>query len=324
MHLIHKELANHRAPNASTLAEKIGVSPKTIRRDIKCMQEDWELPIEYDAAEHAYSYTREVGTFPPVLVNEGEVLALFVAHQAMSAYEGTPFEKPLHSAFFKLAHSLKGEFSIDLASLDKTLSFKNVGVAEADLTVFDFISQATLHSREVEFNYRKLEDSKPGKRRVQPYHIACVNQLWYLFAFDIDRKEMRTFAVPRIRGPLKRGRAFSKPKNFSLADHLMNSFGVFSSSGEPQEIILDFSPFAARLVSERSWHPSQTLQPHHDGSLTLTLELGSLEEIERWILGWGEHVQVLAPDTLRDRIHQRHLQAATQYHTKATPAARRS
>lgn len=50
------------------------------------------------------------------------------------------------------------------------------------------------------------------------------------------------------------------------------------------------------------WHDSQRIRSLPDGSITLVLELGGLEEIERWILSWGSHVRVLEPTALRNTI----------------------
>ena len=46
-------------------------------------------------------------------------------------------------------------------------------------------------------------------------------------------------------------------------------------------------PFQRPGVRERLWHPSQTLEDHADGSLTLTLRVADTFEVKRWILGWG-------------------------------------
>jgi predicted DNA-binding transcriptional regulator YafY len=50
------------------------------------------------------------------------------------------------------------------------------------------------------------------------------------------------------------------------------------------------------------WHDSQRIRSLPDGSITLQLELGGLEEIERWILSWGSHVRVLESAALRNTI----------------------
>ena len=51
-------------------------------------------------------------------------------------------------------------------------------------------------------------------------------------------------------------------------------------------------------------HESQRVREKADGSITLELELGGLEEIERWILSWGKHARVLAPKGLARRVRE--------------------
>ncbi len=64
-----------------------------------------------------------------------------------------------------------------------------------------------------------------------------------------------------------------------------------------------FSGVAARLVAERVWHPTQRLTPGEDGqTAVLELEVNSLTEVERWVLGWGRNAKVLEPPELVARL----------------------
>src|SRR5947209_5572870 len=105
---------------------------------------------------------------------------------------------------------------------------------------------------------------------------------------------------------------FRRPANFSISKVLSGSFGVFEG-GKRHRIKLQFDAFAARLVSERTWHESQKFREAKDGSATLELELGSLEEIQRWILSWGSHVRVLAPNELIERVRNEAAAVAASY-----------
>ena len=58
----------------------------------------------------------------------------------------------------------------------------------------------------------------------------------------------------------------------------------------------------AERIEERIWHESQKTQRRRDGSIDLHLRLGSLVEIERWVLSWGADAEVLAPAELRKSI----------------------
>ena len=63
-------------------------------------------------------------------------------------------------------------------------------------------------------------------------------------------------------------------------------------------MVIRFSPEVADRVREREWHESQELRELPDHSLEVTLRLGSLVEVQRWILGWGRAAEALAPAEL--------------------------
>ncbi|MCG3147080.1 MAG: hypothetical protein PCFJNLEI_00517 [Verrucomicrobiae bacterium] len=299
---IHERLKGERFPNCSQLALDLEVATKTVQRDIDFMRDRLDLPIEFDFRRNGFHYTEPVKNFPTVQVTEQELIALFIAEKAVAQYRGTPFEKPLHAAFEKLTEGLTDSVSFRWADLDSTISFRALGMTVADLEMFEIISRAVLRSEELEFQYHKLAGRGHEPRRVQPYHLGCIENQWYLFAFDLVRQQIRTFVLGRMREVRVTGQRFTRPADFSLTKHLGDSFGVFSPDGKPQEIRIRFDAFAARLVRERKWHASQKVKELADGEIELSLKLGSLTEIQRWILSWGEHARVLAPETLRKQI----------------------
>jgi predicted DNA-binding transcriptional regulator YafY len=309
---IHGHARAGKFPNCRTLAEELEVSEKTIQRDIEFMRDRLGLPIAYDPLQFGFYYTEAVTSFPNIEVSEGEITALFVAQKALAQYRGTPFERPLHSAFRKITDSLNERISFSWTELDDAISFHTTGASVADLQLFEALSEAVLHSFETQFEYRKLNSAGYERRTVHPYHLASVENQWYLFAFDIARGQLRTFALPRMRNVAVTKRVFKRPARFSVAGLLGQSFGVFSTSGK-HRVRLQFDSFAARLVGERTWHKSQRLRPRRDGGVVLELDLGSLEEIERWVLSWGSHVRVLGPAALAKRVQQTAQEIARAY-----------
>ena len=65
-----------------------------------------------------------------------------------------------------------------------------------------------------------------------------------------------------------------------------------------------FDAFASQLVAERQWHPSQKINRLPGGESELSMTLGSLEEVERWVLSWGGHARVLEPVELKRMIRR--------------------
>ena len=301
MMAIHARLKAGRFPNCRKIAEELEVSSKTIQRDIDFMRYRLALPIEYDPLRFGFYYTEEVTSFPTIDVSEGEIAALFVAQKALTQYQGTPFERPLRSAFRKITDGLKDRMSFSWSDLENVISFHSAGASVADLELFETVSDAVLRSVELHFEYQKLGSNRFEQRRVRPYHIASLENQWYVFAEDLDREQLRTFALPRMRNARATSTRFRRPADFSISKVLSGSFGVFEG-GKKHRIRLQFDAFAGRLVSERTWHESQRIKPARDGSMMMQLELGGLEEIQRWILGWGSHVRVLEPKELADRV----------------------
>jgi proteasome accessory factor B len=153
----------------------------------------------------------------------------------------------------------------------------------------------------LEFEYKKINSSSFQKRIVEPYHLACIQNQWYCFGQDIDRREMRTFVLARMRNAVGTGQTFTKSKKFTLQNHLKDSLGVFSAKGK-YNIRLRFDKFAAQFIRERFWHPSQQIQELTGGELEFRVTLSSLHEIESWVLSWGEHALVLAPAELTKQL----------------------
>jgi proteasome accessory factor B len=319
---IHEELRRDPLVNCTKLVKQLEVCRKTVVRDIAFMRDRLDLPIEYDPQIQAYRYTQPVNAFPTVQVTEGELLALLVARRALEQYRGTPFHRQLEVAFEKLAGGLRDRISFSPADELRAVSFKNIGLGKADLTVFNALSSAVLRQTEVAFDYRKSGESKSGRRHVQPYHLAYRENLWYLVGFDGERQALRTFAVPRITNVVAGKRTFVRPESFSPERFFANALGVLGGEGN-YTVVIRFTAAVADQIREREWHESQQLRDLPGGGLELRLRLGALAEIERWVLGWGASAEVLEPAELQDRIRRTVAALAATYRSRLAAALER-
>ena len=303
MQRIHGHLCEGDFPNCSSLAREIEVSTKTIGRDIEYMRSQLDLPIEWDAAENGYFYAEAVEAFPTVQISEAELFSLLVAQKAVQAYRNTPFEKPLANAFRKISEGLRDKVFIALDQMDASISFKAVGWSNADLEVFQLVARAVATEQELEFDYKGFTDRRHRKRRIQPWHLCCVDNQWYVIGHDHLRDAKRTFLLVRMRKVALTGEAFVRPRDFDVKEHLRDSFGVFAGV-DLRTVRVEFRGQAARLVQEKTWHPTQRIKDLGGGRIEFSAKLGDLHEIERWILGWGAQAKVLSPAKLKNRIRK--------------------
>lgn len=309
---IHQEIKSGRFPNCTSLAREMETSTKTIARDIDFMRDRMVLPIEYHSAKHGYYYTREVQSLPTIDISEGELLALSIAQKAMDHYKGTPFEKPLSNALNKLAASLPETITANLSELSDSISFRQGRTSQLDDATLNTFTRSALEKREVVFNYRKLGAKSNEERRLQTYHLTNFLGKWYAIGLDSDRKAIRTFLLGRASQAKIGATQFTVPKSFSADDYLGSSFGIYSPEGN-QNVKIRFQSPISEYISENIWHPSQTVEYHDDGTISISFKLGNLVEVTSWILSWGENAIALAPKSLRLALKQTAEKVAALY-----------
>ncbi len=309
---IHDILQDGRQTNCTKLAEELEVSTKTIMRDLAFMRDQLDLPCEYDPRTYAWRYAYPVKNFPTVQISEGELLALLVARKALEQYQGTPYHDQLAHAFEKISSSLNDRISFSPSGTLGNISFHSAGLGRSDLKLFEKLSRAVNESREIAFAYRKPRSPALEPRRVQPYHLANRENAWYLVGHDLDRGSLRTFALTRMQTLAVSDRRFERPADFSPAKFFGKAFGAFVGTGD-YRVVLRFAAAVADQIRERCWHESQETRDLPDGGLEFTVQLGGLEEILRWILGWGGDIEVLAPPELRALVRTQAAALAQRY-----------
>lgn len=298
---IHQALQSGRHPNAATLAAELEVCSKSIHRDLEFMCDRLELPLAYNREHKGYHYTQEVANFPTLQITEGELFALLVAEKALQQYRGTPFERPLISAFKKMAAGLPDTVSLNIADWEQTISFRTRAEPILNLEIFDALARAAAQRKQLQLTYRKPGQRDTELRLVDPYHLANINGEWFLFAWCHLRRDIRTFVPARIQEATPTGKTFALPQKFSLEKRLRDSFGVQSGQGR-HEVVLHFNELVSDYIREKKWHESQELRELDDGGLELRLKLSSLGEIERWVLGWAGNARVVQPPQLAESI----------------------
>jgi proteasome accessory factor B len=303
---------------APYIAEQLGVTTRTLSEDIARLREDQGLPVRYIEKRKGIGFTEKVDSVPTMVCTSSESMGLCVGMLGLSLHAGTPYAAGARSIAKKLTAGLRKELAVEFEALEKAVSFHCIG---ADVNIkpvtFEVITPAVIYHQELEIEYAKVYDSvndgakdaDPGRRRVEPLHLACIDQGWYLLAWDRKRNGVRTFALRRIRQIRMTGTTF-KPRRFNVTKHLKHGFGAFSS-GDPETIRLRFWGRAASIVQEFLWHPTQAFEqvPGHPEMIDMTMNVSISPRLIGWIGEWLGEVAVLEPVTLRDKFRDLALKA---------------
>ena len=220
----------------------------------------------------------------------------------------------LNTAFRRITGRLDESVRFSMGGLDGAISFRPLAPGDADVTAFEELSRGVRERRTVTFMYRNHGALTAQRRHVHPYHIACVENRWCLFGFDVKRRAMRTFVLCRLSRPKLTAARFSLPEKFNLSDYLRHSFSLFKGpDGTDYEVVVDLDAWAADDVRGRLWHESQHLTELPRGMLRVTMRLNNLEEVERWVVGLGAHATVVRPTALRERLRKTGEELARRY-----------
>jgi len=298
---IHQAVLNDERPTASALARQLEVDRRTITRDITFMRDRWNLPLEYHAVLGGFIYNGPVDSLPSAVITEGELFSVLIAEKALQQYRGTVFERRLKRAFDKMTELMPESVTLNLDDWSQSVTFRNSAIPNQDIETFDILARAVTQQRQIDILYRKPRSKKPEKRIVDPHHLACIDGEWYLFAYDHKQHDIRIFKPTRMDDISMTGMSFERRKSFSLDKHLHGAFGVFTGDSI-RDIVIHFSPNVADYIREKEWHQSQKTKELKDGGIELRLQLSSLVEIQRWVLGWGGEAVVLEPPDLAKSI----------------------
>ena len=302
---IHRKIQDGEYPNCTKMSREFEKSVRTLKRDIEFMKDSLKMPIEFDVPKNGYFFTRSVPQFPRVPLSEREIVGLFVAQKTIAQYQGTSLQPVLDSAFRKMTAQLDDSVKYSLDGLDEVLSIRPLAPGDAELETFEILTRAVRERRAVRFIYRKHGELKQVQKCVHPYRVAYVNNQWTLFArvpaAPANAAAVRKFILARLSKPELTEEKFTVAGKFDLDGELSGSLGVFKGKDD-HTVVADFDAWGADDVRGRRWHSSQELTELGAGRLRVKLWLNSLEEVERWVLGFGKHGTVVEPEALRVRL----------------------
>jgi proteasome accessory factor B len=297
--------------SAQALSDRIGVSKRTVYRDLQAMELDADLPIWQNAGR----WGLESGAFlPPLNLTLHEAMTLFLAARVL-AKTSDEHDTELIATFVKLAQVLPPTLAEHVqATVD---AFATTPPNARFTRVFRTLTEAWAHRRvvSIEYDASVYDASRPSRQtRVHPYFIepSALTHALYLLGFDEERGARRTFKVERIASASMSPEPFEPEPGFSPSAELRRAWDVIFDQ-PVVSVVARFTPAVASRVAETRWHPSQEIELEADGSLTWRAHIAGSLEIRIWLLGWGGDVEVLEPVSLRDEVAIELERASSRY-----------
>ncbi|WDE97543.1 WYL domain-containing protein [Lentisphaera profundi] len=268
--------------------ESYAVSTKTIGREIKFLQEEYNAPIHYDDSELGYYLTDPTWQLPFQTPDQDELFtdlfALRIANKSMPA--------PLRDTLECLEEVQQAALSGSPEALDamSSLISKDPRLPEISPEVYDAVLKAWQGSQQLEITYRGSTGHK-SQRLVDPHALYLGNDSWYIHAYCYKAEDFRSFALHRISKVTVTKKYFKKDQ--AVISKLKSSSPF--SYHMAKDIVIIASANVAHMIAERDWFPGQINEYLENGHLQIRYPSAAEDIIVSWVLSYGGDLQLIAP-----------------------------
>jgi predicted DNA-binding transcriptional regulator YafY len=277
------------------LADRLEVSPRTIRNDVERLR---ALGYPVHATRGSVGgYRLEAGaSLPPLLLEDDEAVAVAIGLRTATGGAVTGIEETSLRALAKLEQVLPPRLRRQVNTLQRvTLHVRRRPTSTIDPAVLTELARLARDHFTLRFDYSDRRQTS-SQRRVEPYRIVNAGQRWYLVAWDLDRDDWRTFRVDRMRDGMSPGPRFT-PRALTDADvEALVARGVPIQARSHQARILVHAPAAD--LAERFGPWLGTITAVDDTSCILETGADNLEMLVGYLGLLGADFSISEPPEL--------------------------
>ncbi|GAC1659161.1 MAG: YafY family protein [Vulcanimicrobiaceae bacterium] len=275
-------------------------STRSLRRYLAILA-DAGFPWFFDRATNTYRFAGGY-SLKRLELTHSELFGL-VALRSLGASLGGTIGGYVDDVTDKLIGS-SGRASQGHAGVSSPVAFRlsEIRLDELGEKAFALLSGAERSSRTVRFRYVDKE-GRHSERTVDPYGFILSSGRVYVVGFDHTRKEKRVFAVDNILEPDVLGATFVKPADFNVEAFAAASISGVRHSDRLTQVRVRFGARVAKAAVAARVVPQRAIERRGDGTADIAYDVADVDELLRWVLGWGAQAEILGPPELRARMN---------------------
>jgi predicted DNA-binding transcriptional regulator YafY len=274
---------------ALDLAQRFGVSKRTIYRDIVALSESG-IPVVSLPGE---GYELMEGfSLPPLAFTPDEAAALFLGARLLAEHANGRIPEEVERALAKIAAILPGAARARVERLTAIIGFvaarPRFDLDDPHLLLFQ---RAIADRRPVRLRYHSYSRDETTERTVEPERLHYNDGVWYLSGYCRLREGSRSFRLERI-------------EEFIVLDETFTPRRTEAENGQMVEVRVRFATSVVRWVRERQHYGFVREQPAADGGVVMLYRVDATAEMLPWLRAWGPAAEVLAPVELREALRE--------------------
>ena len=263
-----EELQDYLLRQQQITGDKLEISQRTLQRDLNEIRSLFDTDIQYNRKEGVYEIVESITE--------------------------KPIERIIES--YEIINALN--YSNNVTQKLYLEQRKNLGTEHLHGLLY-----AIDNHFEVSFSHHSYWKDGLKNRTVHPIAIKESQKRWYLVCHDLDKKEIRNFGLDRITNLKISDKKFCK-YTFDVKEYYQHAFGV-ETHKPAQKIVLKFTAFQSQYIKSLPLHFSQELLLEDTVSCHFAYFMHPTHDFEMEVLKYGEHVTVVAPESLKQTISNR-------------------
>ncbi|MGE7386712.1 helix-turn-helix transcriptional regulator [Streptomyces sp. NPDC004126] len=293
-------LQAHREWTGADLAARLGVTPRTVRRDVDRLRE-LGYPVNASPGTGGGYQLGAGAELPPLLLDDDEAVAVAVGLRTAAGNGVEGIGEASVRALAKLEQVLPSRLRRRVSALNEFTvpMLRGPGRDTVDPAVLTDLAAVCRDGERLRFGYRDHGGSV-SRRTVEPHRLVCSERRWYLVAWDLDREDWRTFRADRIEPRPPHGPRFV-PRPAPAED-----LAAYVSRGVSHRAYTTRAVVRLRVPAEEAARiigPSDgVLEPVDAQSCLLRTGAVSLDVLVIHVMLIGCEFEVVEPPELADRI----------------------
>lgn len=288
------------------------VSTRTIQRDIELMRSDklgYNAPIVVKENKY-YTYDDPDFSITRLPLSKRDLSELSSAMEIIRHYGGFRDMAGQEDILARMQDKIRSsESHRQVVYIDTNNQLKGLGFLSP---LYDHI----IRKQAIEVIYQSFRARRPTCLFISPYLLKEYNNRWFLVGYNHRSKDIQTIALDRIFKVVSSSRTIYQENTFFEPEQYLGEMvGITRNLNElPQTVTIRIDADQAPYILTKPLHQSQQLiSQEPNGCIVVNLKVIPNLELERVILGYGSHMEVLSPPSVRRHIAAHILNCATKY-----------
>ncbi len=292
------QLQSRRVVKASDIAERFGISLRTVYRDVKTLEEAG-IPL---IGEAGVGYSIMDGyRLPPVMFTREEAMAFLTAEKFVEKLTDANTFAQYQSAMYKVRAILKTTEKDMLEGMDNRIVVLKTPIQHnlPPNNHIQTILHAIIHKQVVSLKYFASHSQEHTKRDVEPVGIFYLASYWHLIGYCRLRNDYRDFRTDRIIGLTITDVQFD-------AEHptLKQYIAQTAHEKQLQTVVILVDKKIHNYLGGQKYYNGFIAEKEVDGRIEMTFLSESLEGFARWFIMYGDQAEIITPDSLKDRVRE--------------------